>query len=70
VIDMATLALVLLSLALFVALGRSATPPDQRVPVMTMTLRDITRTAGLGVARLNQLHRRRWPSPWDTGDGS
>jgi hypothetical protein len=65
---MATLLFLLLVLTLFVALGRSATPPEHRIPLTAMTLRDVIRTAAHGVARLNQLHRRRWPNPWDTDD--
>lgn len=65
---MATILFLLLVLALFVALGRSATPPEHRISLTAMTLRDVIGTAAHGVTRLNQLHRRRWPNPWDPTD--
>ncbi|MDD9206826.1 hypothetical protein PU560_10155 [Georgenia sp. 10Sc9-8] len=51
-----------LLLTLYVALGRSAQPAADRLPLSALSVRDVAHTARLGFQTLNRRHAERWGS--------
>lgn len=55
---MATLLFLAVVVIFFAVLGRSATPPLERLPWTRWTLSDLLRNAAVGLRCLDELHRR------------